>query len=874
MIGQRISHYRITGPLGAGGMGVVYLARDETLDREVALKVLPAGSLATEAVRSRFRKEALALAKLNHPNIETIYEFDSEDGVDFLVTEYVPGSTLASRIAGGPLSEAEILDLALQIASALEEAEGKGLVHLDLKPRNMMLTPKGQVKLFDFGLAKIVRPGETEATQSITNASAIAGTPPYMAPEQLLGGVLDTRTDLYALGASLYELATGQLPFRGKTAPELIAAILHTPATPPSRERCELSPGLETVVLKCLEKDPAQRYQSVKELRIDLELLTSPERPELPDRALVTARPPLLAKARSHGWALGGSFFALAAAILLYWFTGSRPALSFPARDWVLVTEFTNQTNDPVFDQSLLTAFSVSIEQSRRVNVYPRVRILEVLARMKKPPGMKIDEAVGFEIAVREGIRALVIPSISGVGDNYRLAARIRDVVSGDDVRTTIVKAKGKDRVLDGLDQLAAKVRRDLGESLLAISRSNRPLATVTTASLEALKQYSIAIQKHGETNYREAKLYYENALSIDPRFTSAQASLGMLDFDLFDRKEGQRLLSEAVRNVDSLTDREKYWLLGLHALAVEKDLDKYVKYDKILIGLYPDYALAHYNLGNGYRMVGRYPEAVAEFKEALRIDPRLKIALQGLLYTHVMCMGDLDAAIEIGRAALMADGDQAGPHFWMGYAYCGKGRLEEGVRDLRRAVELDPQNPQTLNYRYDLAVAYLLEKRNPEAAEVLNGILAKDRRECQAYYFLGLVHDVEGDKASARSQWLRSIDCVQESLRGDPKNGSKRVELAIALTRLGQAREAEAEEQRALAMDANLHFDIARLRCAQGKTGEALDSLERAEKNLFQDFVWIKINPDLQSLAGQPRFVALLRRHLQGITADTADAR
>ena len=497
MAGKTVSHYRMIEQIGAGGMGVVYLACDETLDRQVALKILPPGGLVEETSRKRFHKEALALAKLSHPNIETIYEFDSQDGVDFLVTEYVAGVTLADRIANGPLAEPELLDIAVQIASALEEAAANGLVHLDLKPRNMMLTPKGQVKLLDFGLARIVTPSEADRTQSLT-AMVAAGTPPYMSPEQLLGGPLDVRTDIYALGACLYEMATGQTPFRAPTLPELIACILQTSALPPSSVSRNLSPGLERVILKCLEKDPERRYRTAAELLADLALVKAgqSETVAMPGRS---ARFRPRAKAWLRQWRLAVLSLVLCSAVLATWLLRSRPVLPFAARDWVLVADFENQTHDSLFDQSLLTAFSVSLEQSRYANMFPRSRVREVLARMKKNAATKIDEAVGREIAVREGIRALILPSISGVGEDYRLAARIRDVTSGMDVKTTVVKAHGKRQILDSLDQLAAKVRGDLGESLLAISRSSRPLPAVTTASLDALKQYSIAAEKRTE---------------------------------------------------------------------------------------------------------------------------------------------------------------------------------------------------------------------------------------------------------------------------------------------------------------------------------------------------------------------------------------
>lgn len=865
MVGRKIAHYLVIKQLGAGGMGVVYLAHDETLDRGVALKVLPAGSLVDENARKRFRKEALALARLNHPNIETIYEFGSQDGVDFLVTEFVAGTTLAERIAGGPLPESEVWGIAGQIGAALEEAAANGLLHLDLKPRNMMLTPKGQIKLLDFGLARIVKPHETDATQSLTGVPVIAGTPPYMAPEQLLGGPLDVRTDIYAVGASLYELATGRLPFRGKTSAELIAAILQTPVPPPSSICPGLSPRLERVILKCLEKEPGQRYQTIPELLGDLALpaTMAPTTPmEPPSRAA-----PILLSAKKwlRPWRLGISLGIAAAVILAVWLLGSRPALSFAARGWVLVTDFENHTNDPLFDQSLGTAFSVSLEQSRRANVYPRSRVRGVLARMKKDAGTKIDEAVGQEIAVREGIPVLILPSISGVGGNYRLAARIRDVVSGTEVTTAPVKAQGKQKILDSLDQLAAKVRGDLGESLLSISRKSLKLATVTTGSLEALKQYSIAIEEHTAGNFKDAKLYYENALDIDPTFTAARGSLGMIEFENFDKQKGKQLLSDAVRSVNNLTDMEKYGLLAFHAGAVEGNLEKAIGYHKRLIALYPDFAVGHNNLGMAYRELGSYPEAAAEFQECLRIDPQLKNAFWNLAYTDISLIGDLDAGIEACNRHIATTEPYYVPYGWRGYAYLAKGRPEEGEKDLRRAVELEPT---LILPRFNLAVGYLLSGPPQSALDVLHGILAVNPQNCQAYYYIGLAEDSDGDRASARKAWLHSVDCRREFLKTHAKEAPDYLEIAIAQTRLGHAAEAQAAEETASSINPKLFFDTARLRSVQGRTGEALTLLERAEKSGLHDFSWVKLNPDLQPLSAQPRFAALLRRHLKGLDA------
>src|SRR5215472_746623 len=273
MIGQTLGHYHILEKVAAGGMGVVYLARDEQLERDVAVKVLPSGTLTDEAARRHFRKEATALAKRNHPHIETVYDFGTQDGIDFLVMEYLPGKTLADRLASGALPEKEIIELGIQIASGLEEAHDRGIVHRDLKPANIAITVKGYAKILDFGLAKLLRPVEEGTTEVFSDSQAAAGTLPYMPPEQLRGERVDGRADIYTVGAVLYEMATGRRAFREALASRLIDAILHQPVVPVRALNPRISPELETVILKCLDKDPDHRYQSAKELRVDLRRL-------------------------------------------------------------------------------------------------------------------------------------------------------------------------------------------------------------------------------------------------------------------------------------------------------------------------------------------------------------------------------------------------------------------------------------------------------------------------------------------------------------------------------------------------------------------------------------------------------------------------
>ncbi|HEU4403139.1 MAG TPA: serine/threonine-protein kinase, partial [Candidatus Polarisedimenticolia bacterium] len=277
MEGRTLSHYHVLEKIGAGGMGVVYRAHDERLDRDVALKVLPGGLLSDEGARRRFRKEALALSRLNHPNIATVYDFDTQEGVDFLVMEYLAGETLAQKLAGGPLPEEEVTALGAQIASALEGANEQGVVHRDLKPGNIIVTPRGSAKVLDFGLATLLRPeGEASQVETKSQAYAAVGTLPYMAPEQLRGEKVDARSDLYAAGAVLYEMATGRRPFPEAHAPVLIDAILNRAPEPPRHLNPRISAGLEGIILKALEKKPEHRQQSASEFEKDLERLGRP----------------------------------------------------------------------------------------------------------------------------------------------------------------------------------------------------------------------------------------------------------------------------------------------------------------------------------------------------------------------------------------------------------------------------------------------------------------------------------------------------------------------------------------------------------------------------------------------------------------------
>ena len=274
LVGRTLGHYRILAKIGEGGMGEVYRAHDERLDCDVAIKVLPPGSVSDESARKQFQKEARALARLNHPNIAIVHHFDTQQGVDYLVMEYIPGTTLSEKLAQAKLAEKEVIRLGVQLAEGLSAAHEHGVIHSDVKPSNLRLTEDGRLKILDFGLAKLRLPVTTTATtESFSEKRSVAGTLPYMAPEQLLAGEVDARTDIHAAGCVLYEMATGKRPFAEVETSKLISAILNRTPLSPATINPGLPAELERIIGKCLEKEPENRYQSARELAIDLRRL-------------------------------------------------------------------------------------------------------------------------------------------------------------------------------------------------------------------------------------------------------------------------------------------------------------------------------------------------------------------------------------------------------------------------------------------------------------------------------------------------------------------------------------------------------------------------------------------------------------------------
>jgi serine/threonine protein kinase/tetratricopeptide (TPR) repeat protein len=875
MIGRTLSHYQVLDEISRGGMGVVYRALDIKLKREVALKVLLPELVANPERKRRFVQEAQAAAALDHPHIAAVYEIDEDQDVTFIVMELIRGEKLRDLIHQERLTPSRSMELATEIAEGLNRAHEKGIVHRDLKPSNIMVTEDGHAKIIDFGLAKLIEREEDKSadTRTIekrdTKSGVVVGTVAYMSPEQARGQKIDRRSDIFSLGIMLYEMLTRKLPFNAPSAPEILSAIINQPAPPlDAQVDKDTLPDIQRILDKCLVKDPQDRYQTTGDLVVDLRAVRR--------RIDSMTTAPSVHAVRRRYWPHVASLLVLAVLAILFvsnWqainrFAGSLVAptdetVPFEDRDWLLLADFENTTGEEIFDESLNTAFKVGIEQSRHINIVPRRRVDDVLRRMKKSEVATIDETIARDIAEREGLKLIVVPGIAGVGGNYVLTATVQDVASGASLSSEMVRAEGKEQVLEALDELAQTVRRRLGETEEGISEHSKPLMSVTTSSLEALRHYSLGTERNIAGDFHTAKTHYEDALSLDPEFTAAKSSLGMLLFERFDRDMGKSLLTQALLDIDNLTDREKYGILAFHARAVENDLDSAIQHLETLLSLYPDDSAALNNRGWYLSQQGRYEEAVESYKRALEVEPNLKITVTGLSWIYLNHLGEIDKAIELCQRQLVENEDAFRLYDCLGWAYLGKGDWPSAENAFEKAVELNPRWTLIL---FRLAHSYRLQGRYHEAIEILLSIPEINPDEANsAYYDIAAIYQLKGDPSSARAYLQQYINEIDSLYKDDPENPDRLFCLSSASLRLGDNEHGTSLMQQYAKLTPDDHFGRAQLLAIQGRKTEAIDHIEMAIANGYTLYIWIKIHVDFVSLQEEPRFQALLDKHIKG---------
>jgi serine/threonine protein kinase/tetratricopeptide (TPR) repeat protein len=701
---EKISHYRILEKLGAGGMGVVYLAEDLKLGRKVAIKILSHEFTTNKDRLSRFEQEASAASNLNHPNILTIHEVGVDDGRHYIATEFIDGVTLRRKIAAQRLEIPEILDVAVQVASALEEAHSAGIVHRDIKPDNIMVRRNGYVKVLDFGLAKLTEtvdrsPSDAEASTRVmvqTDAGVVMGTSHYMSPEQARGKPVDARSDIWSLGVVIYEMVAGRTPFEGETSTDVIVAITQREPSPLARFAPNVPAELEWIVMKALRKDRDERYQTIKELSTDLRRLKqrlefeselersagsgtftrsmsgeSVVAATTPERAVPTGAKTITHVSSAEYIATGIKRHKIAAAVIALlvviasasaFYLYRRHSESLNERDTVLLTDFVNTTGESVFDGTLKQALAVQLGQTPFLTLFPEDRVRETLRFMGRSPDDRITRDVGREICERQGIKAMLTGSIASLGSHYVITLEAMNPRSSDPIAREQIEADSKEKVLSSLGTAASNLRKKLGESLSSIQKYDVNIEQATTSSLEALKAFAMANEERAKGRAREALTFYKRAIELDPNFAMAYARIGVHYGNVEQLESAKPYVQKAYELRDRVSEREKLYITEKYLTYIDGDIDKTIETLQTWARLYPSDFIPHNNLSINYQLLGRYDEALKEALEAVTLSPN-NISGKINLVSSFIALGRFDEAEQAEREAQKINADSLQAH-------------------------------------------------------------------------------------------------------------------------------------------------------------------------------------------------------------------
>ncbi len=747
--GIKLGRYEIRGHIGTGGMGQVYLAQDTSeLNRTVAIKLLPAEVAADPKWMQRFIREARTVSGLNHPNVLTIYEFGVHDSTRFMAMEYVDGVTLREHLNNNRLNLHEVLDIGIQVAAALNAAHEAHVIHRDIKPENIMLRRRDSiVKVLDFGLAKPVRQDGNPTTSSEplhTETGIVMGTVSYMSPEQSLAVKnIDYRTDIWSLGAVLYEMTAGRVPFEGKDLLQQLIAIQERPHRPLSKLVEHVPEQLERIIDNALAKNPDERYQTATDMLNDMRSLKRQlENQAENDRTALFQQPVLVRQAATtqsgrypvssaeyivnqvklhkRGALILLGVFALAAFATVFWYFKHTRVAPLTDKDTILLSEFENKTGEAVFDDTLRQGLAVQLQQSPFLDIFPETRTRATLQLMSLSPDERVTRERAREICQRQGLKAFIAGTIVKFERNYSITLEALNGQTGDQLALVQVEAEGKDQVLKALSRATTELREKLGEELSSIQKFDAKLE-VTTASLEALKEYALGRSEQDRGQFFKAIEFYKRATEMDPNFAVAWLGLALQYANTSQPGLAAECLSKAFALSNRVSEDERARITYFYYQIVTGELEKAIEGQEAYVRSYPRAARGPGNLGNLYSITGQFERAVVATSEAQRLNPNTTIwpgnlaeALIGLnrfdeardvcqkalaqkldstsirerLYTVAFVSGDVSAAQEqIAWAKGRTDEYRA--VYWLVQSSAFAGKWRESNEHLGRATEI-----------------------------------------------------------------------------------------------------------------------------------------------------------------------------------------